>query len=89
VFDQYLRTTQIPVLKYYYSKDNKYLFYKWDNCVTGFNLQLQLSHEQQKLRLYPTTEWKKIELTNNNKTLFDTAFIQKNYYVSVEETKEK
>jgi aminopeptidase N len=89
VFDQYLRTTQIPVLKYYYSKDNKYLFYKWDNCITGFDLPLELIHEQQKLRLSPTKEWKKIELTDVNKILFDTTFIQKNYYVNIEETKEQ
>jgi len=89
VFDQYLRTTQIPVLKYYYSKDNRYLFYKWDNCITGFNLPLELIHEQQKLRLSPTKEWDKIELTNTNKILFDTAFIQKNYYIDIEETKEQ
>jgi hypothetical protein len=40
VFDQYLRTTQIPVLEYKV-KDNK-LSYRYTNCVKGFNMRLLL-----------------------------------------------
>jgi aminopeptidase N len=83
VFDQYLRTTKIPALQYYYSRDNKYLFYKWDNCLAGFNLPLVLYKDQQKLHLSPTTSWTKLSLTDANKTVFDTAFIEKNYCIQV------
>ncbi|MEJ7828024.1 MAG: M1 family metallopeptidase, partial [Segetibacter sp.] len=38
VFNQYLRTTQIPVLEYYFDKNKSKVFYRWANCVKGFNL---------------------------------------------------
>src|SRR6186713_715848 len=42
VFDQYLRSTAIPVLEY---KENSstLLSYRWTNCVKGFNMPLQVS----------------------------------------------
>ena len=43
VFDQYLRTTQIPVLEYYFGDDRKKVFYRYSNCVAGFNLPLVLA----------------------------------------------
>src|SRR5437762_14016012 len=44
-FDQYLRTTKIPVLEYKISGDK--LTYHWANCVDGFNMPVRLigSHE--------------------------------------------
>lgn len=44
VFDQYLRTTNIPVLTYVVS-GNK-VRYKWTNCVPGFNMPVQLANGQ-------------------------------------------
>lgn len=88
VFDQYLRTTQIPQLTYYYSKDNKTLNYRWQNCVPGFNMQLVLKNGSNSLRLSPTTKWQKLELTNANKELFNTDYIDKNYYVQIKESAE-
>jgi aminopeptidase N len=84
VFDQYLRTTQIPELHYYYDKNNTQLWYKWSNCIPGFNLQLVLKNDKQNMRLSPTTNWQKIPLPANQK-LFDTSFIDKNYYVEIKE----
>jgi aminopeptidase N len=86
VFDQYLRTTQIPQLAYFYSKDKKELWYIWDNCKPGFDLQLVLKKDELSMRLSPTTEWKKITLTSTNQALFDTTFIEKNYYIQVKKT---
>jgi aminopeptidase N len=40
VFDQYLRTTKIPVLEY--KSKGKQILYKWTNCVTGFNMAVKL-----------------------------------------------
>ncbi len=44
VFDQYLRTIQIPVLSYHYNEKEKIFTYEWKDCVTGFNLPLHFSY---------------------------------------------
>ena len=35
-FDQYLRNIRIPTLEYHFSDND--LFYRWTNCVNGFNM---------------------------------------------------
>ena len=55
IFDQYLRTTSIPVLEYK-EVDNKVQFH-WTNCVNGFNMPIQLTGNKETW-LYPGTEWK-------------------------------
>lgn len=56
VFDQYLRTTEIPVFEY---KINGYsISYRWINCVAGFNLPLKVFAGKD-IWLKPTTEWQK------------------------------
>ena len=53
VFDQYLRTTQIPVLRYKVIKGT--LFFQWTNCVKGFNMPLKVTLEKDKYSfIYPT-----------------------------------
>jgi aminopeptidase N len=84
VFDQYLRATQIPELNYYYDKNNTQLWYKWSNCIPGFNLQIVLKNDKQSMRLSPTVKWQKIPLPANHR-LFDTSFIDKNYYIEIKE----
>ena len=44
VFDQYLRTIQIPVLNYSYNEKEKIFTYEYKDCVTGFNLPLHFSY---------------------------------------------
>ncbi|HEX5154927.1 MAG TPA: M1 family metallopeptidase [Parafilimonas sp.] len=83
VFDQYLRNTQIPQLSYYYSEDKQKVFFRWDSCIAGFNLQLNLMHDNKSLRISPTQEWKNLD----DASLFDPASIEKNYYIRVKEVK--
>lgn len=83
VFDQYLRNTQIPQLSYYYSDDKKKVYYRWDSCVSGFNLQLVLFNGDKSIRVNPTQEWKNL----NDVNFFDTAAIIKNYYIKMKEVK--
>jgi aminopeptidase N len=40
IFDQYLRTTQIPVLTYQTNGD--LISYRWANCVKGFNMPIRV-----------------------------------------------
>ncbi len=85
MFDQYLRTTQIPQLSYYFSDDKKKVFYRWDSCIAGFNMPLTLIHNNKSLRIYPTQQWKSL----NDVSFFDTAWIEKNYYIKIKEVNAK
>ena len=82
VFDQYLRTTQIPGLEFYLDKDNNSVTYRWVNCVSGFNLPLVLKNDSAKIKIIPSESWKKQALKNNEAALFDTSAIVKMYYIS-------
>jgi len=83
IFDQYLRNTTIPELEYYYSADKKQVFYRWDSCVSGFNMPLVLMYEGKSLRIYPTQKWKQL----SDVSLFDPSWIDKNYYIRLKQVK--
>ena len=84
VFRQYLTTTQIPKLEYYADATNKNkIYYRWTNCVRGFNLPLVLRDGNSKIRLLPGESFKSIKLKNNEVALFDKLAIEKMYYVTV------
>jgi aminopeptidase N len=54
-FDQYLRTTDIPILEYYF-EDNKIL-YRWINAVSGFNMPVKVIFDNQEQWIQPKTSW--------------------------------
>ena len=58
IFDQYLRTIQIPSLEYRIRKSK--LSYRWANCVKGFNMPLKVSVLEQEQWLRPTDKWQSI-----------------------------
>jgi len=89
VFDQYLRTTQIPLLEFYYTTDQKNIYYRWDSCVKGFNLPLVINKENKTLTLNPIQQWKTLKLDDDNKMLFDTSYIDKNYYIRIQQVQSK
>lgn len=86
VFDQYLRTTQIPKLEFYL-EGNK-VFYRYTNCVNGFNLPLVLKDSSVKIRIIPTAQWKSTQLTGDATKLFTEDAIEKMYYVDAVYTKQ-
>jgi aminopeptidase N len=59
VFDQYLRTTKIPVFEFKYS--NNKLSYRWGNCIEGFNMPVRITTDKE-IWLSPTPEWKETTL---------------------------
>jgi len=74
-FDQYLRDIRIPVLEYYF-KDEK-LFYRWSNCVDGFNMSIKATLEESQVQLDAITgEW------NSMETSATVLLINPNYYVA-------
>ena len=53
IFDQYLRTVQVPVFEY--KLQNKLLHYRYQNCVPDFNMPLKIKNSNGWLK--PTEEW--------------------------------
>lgn len=82
VLNQYLKTTQIPKLEFYFAGNNKKVFYRWTNCVNGFNLPLVLKGNEMKLRIVPSETWKGLNLKGEEALLFDPVAIQKMYYIT-------
>jgi len=78
IFDQYLRTTTIPVLEYKFTGDNMY--YRWNNCVAGFNMPIKLNGASDDW-LKATTEWKTTAVTAD--ILKDGLKIDRNFYITV------
>lgn len=88
VFDQYLKTTQIPELDVYRNPEGKTIQFKWTNCLEGFNLPLVLKGDSEKIKIYPTVEWQSVEVDQKQQYLFDPLRIEKMYYVKVNILKE-
>jgi len=83
VFYQYLRTTQIPEFDFYFSADKKKVFYRYANCVKGFDMPLTFKTAGTKIKLIPTEQWQSLALKENQADLFDKTGIEKMYYVNV------
>ncbi|WP_243751739.1 M1 family metallopeptidase [Niastella caeni] len=76
VFDQYLRTTQIPVLEY--SIKGKDLKFRFTNCIKGFSMpvKVKLSNEEKWIRV--NEEWTIIS-GNASTANFN---VDKNFYIN-------
>lgn len=85
VFDQYLRTTQIPTFTYYV--ENGKLFYQYTDCIKGFNLPLVLKNGKQSLKLLPTTNMQSRMLKAGDSELLNAEAISKMYFVKVKNEK--
>lgn len=83
VFDQYLRTTQIPNFEYYFSDDKKQVFYRYANCLAGFNLPLALNGKEASIKIKPNDQWQNIALKDGQAVLFDKTAIEAMYYINV------
>ena len=82
IFDQYLRQKNIPVMEYKIA--GKQLHYRWNNCVTGFNLPIKVSFSEDEKKdkwIFPVPSWKKIKLPDGfNK---QTIKLNRNFYVQL------
>jgi len=80
IFDQYLRTTKIPVLEY--KIEDAKISYRWTNVVPGFDLPVKVSYANKKNQwIKPTEEWKttKVKLKYwDDRRIFT---INENFYV--------
>ncbi len=86
IFDQYLRTTQIPVLEYSVNADKTKLYYRYSNCVDGFNLPLFIQGNSGALILGPeSTKWNIKELRPGEASMFPFDAIEKAYYIKLKQ----
>ena len=74
-FDQYLRTTNIPVFEY--KLNDGLLQFKWTNVVDGFKMPIEIYVGDEKIRLNPTQEIKSINVKS------EKIRLDKNYYVNI------
>ena len=85
VFDQYLRTIQIPVLSLHYDEREKILTYQYKNCINGFNMPLHFNFQNQTFDFLPldyTPQKRLIKLENFDKVAFGKT-IEQLYYVQI------
>ncbi len=76
IFDQYLRTTKIPILDYKISK--KKLSYRWTNCVNGFDMPLRISLKSGELLLLPKEKWQTIKFAEPALSVVPDFYIKTN-----------
>ncbi|RMB64183.1 M1 family peptidase [Dokdonia sinensis] len=66
-FDQYLRTTKIPILEYAF--DKREMKYRFGNVVPNFSMPLWVTIGEEKQWITPTTAWQTIKVDRKAKTL--------------------
>ena len=75
VFDQYLRTTMIPVFEY--RTDGDSVSYRWNNVVAGFDMPVRVSLDGDGYTLLrASTEWQSVASS-------DEIQVDPNFYVEV------
>lgn len=74
-WDQYLRTTQIPVFEYNFV--NNHLSYRWTNSIKDFDMPLKIKINGREKWIYPKTDWQEEPLIANIATLV----VDRNFYV--------
>jgi len=88
VFDQYLRTIQIPLFEFYFTNNMKTVHYRYADCIKGFDLPLVLKNNKTFLKIFPIQKWKNQNLKSDEGVLFDYLSIENNYYIRVNEVDE-
>jgi aminopeptidase N len=90
IFDQYLRSTQIPALEYYFAADEKdksklRLYYRWTDCVKGFNMPVKVQLDKgDHLWIKPVDEsWNSITTSLKTPSAVDQlpSIGNRNYYI--------
>ena len=75
LFDQYLRSTQIPTLEIKAEKNKVY--YRWADCIPAFNIPIRVFVNGQAQWLEPDMQWKAFE----SRSKAEEITVDKNFYV--------
>lgn len=76
VFDQYLRTTQIPTLEY--KIDGYKLSYRWATCVKGFKCPIKINCKGERW-IKPTEDWQSENFYPEGTMNFE---VDRNFYIN-------
>ena len=92
IFDQYLRTIQIPELEYYFAPDEKdksllRLFYRWKNCVDGFNMPLRIKLGDEWVVIKPPITYEGSTYTSLKVAAGAPNIVNRNYYITWKESR--
>ena len=82
LFNQYLRTTKVPILEY--SFKNKQMAYRWQNIVDNFNMPVNIGFDSSlsnKICLRPSLKWKYLKI----KSLDNKLWVDPNFYIKAKE----
>jgi aminopeptidase N len=78
VFNQYLRTTKIPTIEYYFEKNK--LHYRWKDAVENLYLPVEVNvDEKRTFKIIPGNEWKVIK--KGKRRSAKRFSVNRNYYV--------
>ncbi len=80
MFNQYLRTTKIPVLEY--KMDDGVITYRYNQIVDDFDMPVRIFVAENEKWLFPTSNWKSEDLDSKIIPDFD-----KNFYIEIKEIK--
>lgn len=75
VFDQYLRSTMIPLFEY--EVEGKSLKYRYSNIVDGFEMPIRIKTDKESQWIRPSAEWK----TEKMKGDLSELEVDRNFYV--------
>jgi aminopeptidase N len=81
VFNQYLRTTQIPVLEYSLDSTASTVTVHWTNCVNGFNLPIVITPTGKKILV--TQQPQTVTLNTEELIWWNKANIERMFYIVV------
>ncbi|MBS1628313.1 MAG: M1 family metallopeptidase [Bacteroidetes bacterium] len=87
VFNQYLRTTQIPTLEFYKDSITQTATLHYTNCVEGFDLPIVISSTHKKI--IPTEKWQTIKLNTDEMQWFTKANIERMFYIKTKQLETK
>ncbi len=74
-FDQYLRTTKVP--HFQFAVEQSTLHFRFSNVVTGFEMPIKLSVNNQSHRLQATDQWQHVKLDQ----AIEAVLVDRNFYV--------
>jgi aminopeptidase N len=83
MFDQYLKTIQVPCLDY--SLQGNVFRYRWSNCIENFAMPIRISLDGENYQfIFPTTQWQDLNAQVNDPKSFR---IDRNFYINRNENK--
>lgn len=91
IFNQYLRTTQIPTLEFYVSVDQKKLHYRWIDAVNGFDMPIWIPGIEKKPILKPMlNKWQSYSLQAGDFDNMRMDMLENYFYIrTVEKIEQK